>query len=138
MKPTRRKPYPAALASRKMLEAQGWVVATVEQSMAFGKVRFKRDCFSFGDLLAISPTKGIMMVQATADKSTSHFHNRVAKIRATAEAGLWLAAGGRIQVMSWESSEPPLEFKMEIAVSGEKERLFRGRWCRVLEITTDD
>ena len=140
----RSKPFTASLASRKMLEALGWTVWNVEQTIP--KTFIKRDCFKFGDLLAMSPQKGIMLVQATGGASTSNFHTRVAKIRATAEAGLWLASGGRIQAHSWEKSRPPAPCgDCDPCVGGRPDQCalgpvstFKGRWCRVLEITAFD
>lgn len=99
-KKPRKKPFAANNASRKALEAEGWTVAAVEQTIPHCFI--KRDCFGFADLLAVSPTRGIMMVQATGGKSTSNFHARVAKIKAEPKAAIWLASGGRIQVHSWE------------------------------------
>ena len=113
MKP-RRKPFAATNASVKALEADGWTCCVVEQRIPHTFIT--RDAYGFGDILAISPTRGIMLVQATAGQSTSNFHARVAKIKAEARAGIWLASGGRIQVHSWEGN-------------GSK------RECRVFEIT---
>ncbi len=118
--PIRRKPFTASLASRKLLEAQGWIVWGVEQVIP--KTFIKRDCYGFGDLLAMSPARGIMLVQATGGPDNSNFCSRVEKVKASAEAGLWMASGGRIQVHSWESSKP------------QSEHLFKGRWCRILEV----
>lgn len=96
----RKKPFAANNASRKALESDGWTVAPVEQTIPHCFI--KRDCYNFADLLACSPTRGIMLVQATGGKSTSNFHARVAKIKAEPKAAIWLASGGRIQVHSWE------------------------------------
>lgn len=110
----RRKPFPANNASRKKLEAEGWTVTTVEQRLPHCFIT--KDAFGFGDLLACSPTRGIMLVQVTAGLSTNNLHPRIAKIRKEPRAALWLAAGGRIQVHSWEG---------------------RGsdRECRIMEVT---
>lgn len=111
--PKRAKPFAANNASRKLLEAEGWTVATVEQTIPHCFI--KRDCFGFGDMLCASPSKGIMLVQATGGKSTSNFHARVAKLKSEPRHAIWLASGGRIQVHSWEGK-------------GSK------RECRVLEV----
>jgi hypothetical protein len=101
-KPSRKKPFAANLASRKLLEADGWIVGTVEQTVRAGKVVFKRDLFGFADLLAISPTrKQHMLVQSTAGDSMSNFNARVKKVNAEPLAALWLASGGRIQIHGW-------------------------------------
>lgn len=124
MKPKRAKPFPATLASRKMLEADGWTVGSVESRIPHTFIT--RDLFGFGDLIAVSPTRGIMLVQVTGSTDGSNnFYSRVRKIQSEARAGIWLASGGRIQVHAWENvtghTDPAL-------------KLFRGRWCRVLEV----
>ncbi len=116
MSAKRKKPFAATNESRKALEADGWTCTVVEQTIPHTFI--KRDAFGFADLLACSPTRGVMLVQCTGGTSTSNFHSRVAKIRAEARAGLWLASGGRIQVHSWEGK------------GGQRE-------CRVLEITKE-
>ena len=113
----RAKPFAATLASTKALESQGWTVATVEQRIPHTFIT--RDAYGFADLLACSPSRGVMLVQVTGGASTSNFHARVAKIRAEARAGIWLASGGRIQVHSWEGKG-------------------KQRTCRVFEITKEN
>lgn len=100
MKPKRKKPFAASLASRKNLEATGWTVGVVEQRIP--KTFITRDLFGFADLIAMSPTRGIMAVQATGGLSSSNSNARVAKIKAEPRAAIWLASGGRIQVHSWQ------------------------------------
>ena len=114
----RRKPFAATGASVKKLEAEGWTCTRVEQTIPHCFI--KRDAFGFGDLLCCSPTKGIMLVQATGGTSTSNFHSRVDKIKSEPRAAIWLASGGRIQVWSWEK------------VADTKERALR-----ILEITKE-
>ena len=97
-----------------MLEEQGWTCSVVEQVVPHCFI--KRDCYGFGDILAMSPSRGIMLVQATGDASTGNFHKRVAKTKAEPRHAIWLASGGRIQVHSWQG----------------KGNL---RDCRILEIT---
>jgi len=57
----RAKPFAANLASTKLLEEQGWTVNTVESRIPHTFIT--RDCYGFADLLACSPSKGIMLVQ---------------------------------------------------------------------------
>lgn len=97
MKPKRAKPFAANLASTKLLESQGWTCQTVEQTIPHTFI--KRDAFGFGDILACSPTRGIMLVQATGGGNGP---SRVAKIKAEPRAAIWLASGGRILVMDWK------------------------------------
>lgn len=110
----RRKPFAANNASRKALEADGWTVGTVEQSINTGKFVFTRDLWGFADLIAMSPGRGIMLVQATAGKSTSNFHARVAKLRAEPKHAIALASGFRIQVHSHEQVKGSSERKLRI------------------------
>lgn len=92
----RKKPFAANNASTKMLEAAGWTVCTVEQRIPHCFIT--RDAFGFGDLIAISPSRGIMAVQATGGGNGP---SRIAKIKAEPRAAIWLASGGRIQVHDW-------------------------------------
>lgn len=117
LKLKRKKAFAANAASTKKLIAEGWTVGKVDQSINTGKFVFTRDLFGFADLLAMSPSRGVLLVQATADKSTSNFHARVSKLKAEPRHAIALASGIRIQVHSWEGS-------------GSK------RKCRVLEITS--
>ena len=94
------KKFSATNASRKMLEADGWTVGAVEQVIPHTFI--KRDLFGFGDLIAVSPTRGIMIVQTTADVSTSNANKRVDKIKGEPRSAIWLASKGRIQVHSWQ------------------------------------
>lgn len=100
MKTKRAKPFAANLASIKKLESEGWVCWTVESRIP--KTFITRDCFGFGDILAMSPTRGLMLVQATGDKSTSNFNKRVEKVKAEPRHAIWIASGGRVQIHSWE------------------------------------
>ena len=83
-----------------MLEADGYTVGIVEQRIP--NTWITRDFLGFADLIAVSPSRGIVAVQATGGASTSNFHARVAKIKAEPRHAIWLAAGGRIQVHSHE------------------------------------
>lgn len=100
MKPKRAKPFAATNASRKMLEAEGWTVASVEQVIPHTFI--KRDFLGFADLIACSPSRGIMAVQVTGGASTSNAHARIAKINSEPRAAIWRASGGRIAVHSWQ------------------------------------
>jgi hypothetical protein len=92
----RKKPFAANNASRKKLESEGWTVSVTEQTIP--RCFIKRDTYGFGDLLACSPGRGIMLVQATGGGNGS---TRIAKIRGEARHAIWLASGGRIQVHDW-------------------------------------
>lgn len=92
----RKKPFAANRASVKRLEAEGWTCAVVEHRIPHCFIT--RDLFGFGDILAISPTRGFLMVQATGGGNGPA---RIAKIKAEPLALVWLATGGRIQVHDW-------------------------------------
>jgi hypothetical protein len=113
----RARPFSANAASRNMLESDGWTVGKVDQSVNTGKFVFTRDLWGFGDLLATSPSRGNLIVQATAGKSTSNFHARVRKVRENPIVAIWLAhPSNRVQVHGWHGK-------------GSK------RQCQILEIT---
>jgi len=101
-KKKRKKPFAANLASRKALEAEGWTVDVVEQTIPYHFI--KRDFGGFADIIAYSPTRGIMAVQATGGLSTGNAQKRIAKIKAEPRAAIWLASGGLIVVHSWQGS----------------------------------
>ncbi len=104
----------------KALEAQSWTCAVVEQHIPYTFI--KRDCYNMADILCCSPSKGIMLVQATGDThGAGNLNARVAKIKAEPRHAIWLASGGRIQVWSWQKK------------AGQKER-----WPNVMEITKLD
>lgn len=112
-----KRKFAANNASRKRLEAEGWSVTVVEQTIG-GGCFIKRDAFGFGDLLCCSPTKGIMLVQATGGGNMSA---RAQKLRQEPYSAIWLASGGRIQIHDW------------VKRAKQKERE-----CRILEITKQE
>ncbi len=105
MRKKRKKPFAATRASIKHLEADGWTCWVVESHIP--KTFIKRDCFGFADILAVSPARGIMLVQSTGGKSTSNFHARVGKVKAEPRAAIWLAAGGSIKWWPRRSGASP-------------------------------
>lgn len=100
MKKKRAKPFNATGRAVKDLEADGWTVGIVEQRIPHTFIT--RDFLGCFDLIAVSPSRGIMAVQVTGGASKSNFNARVSKIKSEARAGIWLAAGGRIRVISYE------------------------------------
>lgn len=111
----RKKPFRANLASTKALEDDGWTVATVENRIPHTFIT--RDLFNFADLLAVSPSRGVMLVQVTGG---SNMAARVEKVKAEPRHAICLAAGIRIQVHCWVKRAKKKE-----------------RECRVLEITKE-
>jgi hypothetical protein len=67
----------------------------------------------------VSPSRGILAVQVTGGSGKSNFNARVAKIKAEARAGIWLSAGGRIRVMSYEGRGSVRELRQLEIVKGE-------------------
>ena len=116
MKPKRAKPFRANNASVKMLEADGWTVGVVEQRIPHCFIT--RDLYGFIDLIACSPSRGILAVQVTGGGNLS---SRAIKTRLEPRSAIWLASGGRIQIHDWRKR------------AGKKERE-----CVVLEITKDN
>ena len=95
--PTKRaKPFRANNASLKMLEAEGWTVGIVEQRIPHCFIT--RDLYGFADLIACSPSRGIMAVQVTGGGNLS---SRAKKTRQEPRSAIWLASGGRIQIHDW-------------------------------------
>jgi hypothetical protein len=114
MKPKKKraKPFNANAATEKRLTAEGWTCTRVEQRIPHCFIT--RDDFNIGDILCCSPTRGIMLVQATGG---GHGPNRAAKVRQEPRHAIWLASGGRIQVWDWRKR------------AGQKDRV-----CMILEI----
>ena len=116
MKTKRKKPFNANRASVEKLESDGWTCQIVEYRIPHCFIT--KDCFGFGDILAISPSRGTMLIQATGGGNGS---TRIKKIKAEPKAGIWMGCGNRIQVHDW------------IKVKGQKERE-----CRIYEIDLKD
>jgi len=104
--------------SLKELRKDGWTVAITEHWNPFAHIR--QDLFGFIDLVAMSPSRGLLAVQTT---SGSNVGKRIAKIKAEPRAAIWLACGGRIQVHGWR----------KVGAKG-KRKLWE---CRTVEILKD-
>jgi hypothetical protein len=88
--------------SRKHLTAEGWHVATVEQTIPHTFI--KRDCYGWGDLLACHPEKGLALVQVT---SGANLAARIHKARTVAgPLTAWLVAGGKLFAHGWRKLGP--------------------------------
>lgn len=90
-----------ASRSLALLRAEGWTCAIVERWNQYARVR--QDLFGFIDILAVSPSKGILAVQTT---STTNFSHRLEKIGQEPKAGICLAAGMKIEVHGWAKQGP--------------------------------
>lgn len=78
------------------LRKQGMLCGVTEKWNQFAHIR--QDLFGFIDIVAISPDHGIVGVQCTVDGSRAA---RRAKIAALPSSRAWLAAGGRIWLVTW-------------------------------------
>jgi hypothetical protein len=117
-KKKRAKPFAANNASIKALEAEGWTCFVVEQRIPHTFIT--RDVFGFADILACSPSRGIMLIQVTGSTGGGNMAARVAKTKAEPRHAIWLASGGRIQIHCWTVRAKQKE-----------------RECRILEITKE-
>lgn len=86
------------------LKADGYCVATVERWIPTTPAGYRgpllrKDAFGFADLLLVKVgVIGATLVQVTTGDNHS---KRLDKIKASAEAAIWLAAGNRILLTSW-------------------------------------
>lgn len=112
-KKKRAKPFSANNASVKKLKSEGWTCETVEKRIPHCFIT--KDAFGFGDILVMSPSRGIMLVQATGGGNGS---TRAIKIRNEPRHAIWLASGGRIQIHDW------------VKRANQKQRE-----CKIMEIT---
>jgi hypothetical protein len=71
-------------------------IDVVERFITGANIR--RDFLGFADLIGCHATEGIVAIQACAGASHA---DRLAKVKAAPGAAAWLAAGGRIHVVSW-------------------------------------
>ena len=88
--------------SLSAMRRDGWTVCVVEKWIA--QIRQRKDAYGFGDLLACRIGQpGATLVQTTSGSNVSA---RLDKIRTIPEAGIWLAAGNRIEVHGWRKTGP--------------------------------
>lgn len=82
------------------LRDEGWIAHVVEKNIHRPGLRpIKLDCFGF-DVLAANPgEEGAFGIQACA--GCDHAKRRT-KLLANHDAAIWLAAGNRLAVWSWE------------------------------------
>lgn len=86
------------------LRNEGFSACVVEKWIPH--IRQRKDAFGFGDILACKPSYigcgSVLLVQTTTRANATA---RMNKICATAEAGIWLASGGRIVVHGWQKTK---------------------------------
>jgi hypothetical protein len=85
-----------------MLEGQGFLVARVEQRLPIPDMYVTKDCFGFGDLLAIKPGEGTILVQST---SAPNLNAREKKARALPALYVWLECGNRFVLHGWKKGK---------------------------------
>ena len=83
--------------TKKLLEADGYVVAIVEKWIPFSKPPRRLDLFGFIDLLAMRPGE-LIGVQVT---STSNISARIHKIEQSPYRDWWVSTGSRLEVHGW-------------------------------------
>lgn len=87
--------------SLKLLRAAGYLCAVVEHWNAWRKIR--QDLFGFADILAVRGNE-TLLVQTTSGSNVSA---RLAKIRSSQAADLWLSSPTRaIRVHGWAKRGP--------------------------------
>jgi hypothetical protein len=97
-KKKRKKPFSATARALEDLRALGFIAAVVEKRLPHC---FRtKDCFGFGDILAVRPGIGVVLIQATAGDGGNHAARR-SKLVALDEARVWLESGGLIEIWSY-------------------------------------
>ncbi len=87
--------------SLKRLRDNGWLAAVVEKWIP--QVKRRHDLFGFIDIVAIKGNR-TLAIQTT---SGAHVADRIAKIKGTPEAALWLASPTReVHVHGWRKVGP--------------------------------
>ncbi len=83
------------------LRHEGTTCAVVEKWNPFvGTHGIRQDLFSFIDVIALDPERGIIGVQCCA-RSGHAAHRRKIMEECTENAMEWLKCGGRIEIWSW-------------------------------------
>lgn len=86
------------------LKTLGYFVAKVEQRLPIPGKFVTKDCFGWGDLLAVHPTLGIALVQTT---SGSNLAARLTKAKGIAGPLIaFLTAGGKLLAHGWAKRGP--------------------------------
>ncbi len=96
-KPKRKKPFSAVQYSLKKLRSLGYTCGITEKWNAH--VHIKQDLFGFIDIVAMLPGMPLLAIQATGNMNGAA---HMKKILGEPRALVWLQAGGRIFLHSWE------------------------------------
>jgi hypothetical protein len=110
-------PSPTALTLEECRN-RGWTAEVVEQRIP--KTFITRDFIGVIDIIAFSPSDGIIGIQATSGSGGNHAA-RVHKALAEPRLIKWLRAGGKFQVWSWKKCVGGWELRDEEAVIQPKE-----------------
>ena len=93
--------------SLSMLRGRGFTCAITEHWNPHVKIR--QDLYGFIDLLYLDRhTMGVVAVQTTSGSNVS---SRVAKVKASDKAALWLVCGNQIVVHGWKRYAKQVERK---------------------------
>ena len=84
-----------------LLRKEGYLAQVVEHWNPHALIR--KDLFGFGDVMAIAPGKGILMVQATSSPTLSA---RVNKMLNLPSVPIWLGAGDILEAGGWAKTGP--------------------------------
>ena len=110
------------------LRKDGWTAEVVERWIPGANIR--RDLFGFGDILAMHPDHGILMVQAT---STPHVRDRIAKLLAVPTLLRWLQASPHNHVEVWGWAKRGARGKRKV-FQCERRVLTLGALARCVEV----
>ena len=91
------RPFDAKGAARKRLIALGYDMVQDGESWRAG---YKHDFQGFGDWVAYSPAKGLLLVQATV---AEHLSAHIKKAFAEPKVARWIGWGFRAEIWSWPS-----------------------------------
>lgn len=93
-----KKPSPTWLTKERLTEMKA-TFGVVEQTIPHTFI--KRDFLNCIDIVACSPSLGIVGIQATGATNSGNHTARETKIIAEPQALVWLKSGGAIEVWSW-------------------------------------
>ena len=104
--PKRRPTKPSAMwLTKERLKNDGATFDVVEQRIPTTFIT--RDFLGFADIVACTPSQGIVAIQVTSDghsdksKTGSNVGARQTKIECEPRAVVWMKSGGRIEVWGW-------------------------------------
>ena len=94
----RDRPSPTKLTKERLV-AMGAEFDVVEQRIPTTFIT--RDFCNFADIIAFSPSQGIVAIQATGSTASGNHAARESKLEAEPRCVTWMRAGGHLEVWSW-------------------------------------